>query len=169
MEISGIADEEENERKLLADTSDEESEEAEKIDDEVLASDSEDHEVKAEDKDMSDDDSEDNSDDEDDEADEAEVRIIEAKLANDPYDYDAHKKLIEKLQSMGELLRLRAARESMSRQYPLTTEIWLSWLRDEMKLADTPEQKNAVMELCERAVNDYLCKYKNMKNCGFIN
>ncbi|XP_001602582.2 squamous cell carcinoma antigen recognized by T-cells 3 [Nasonia vitripennis] len=155
MDMNEIADEEENERKLLADTSDEESEDIEKIDDEVLTSDSEAEGVKVEDKDMEDEDSDGNSDDED-EANEAEVRLIEAKLATDPYDYDTHKKLIEKLQSMGELERLRAARESMSQKYPLTTEIWLSWLRDEIKLAETSEEKKAVIELCERAVNDYL-------------
>lgn len=160
MDISGIADEEENERKLLADTSDEENDDVEKIDDEVLASDSgsADEEVKAQDKGMEDEDSDDNSDDED-EANEAEVRLIEAQLTNDPYNYDAHKKLIEKLQSMGELERLRAARESMSQKFPLTAEIWLPWLRDEIKLAETPEEKKAIIELCERAVNDYLCEY----------
>ncbi|KAJ8676580.1 hypothetical protein QAD02_012367 [Eretmocerus hayati] len=115
MEMGNTADEEENERKLLADTSDDE-----------------------------------------DAAAEAEVRLIESTLAQNPYDYEAHKLLIEKLHQMGELDRLRLARENMSSKYPLTPEIWLAWLRDEMKLAMTLEQKIAVTELCERAVTDYL-------------
>ena len=66
--------------------------------------------------------------------------------------------LIEKMNSMAELERLRIARENMSSNYPLTSELWLFCLRDEMKIAVTPEQKIALMELCEKAVQDYLCK-----------
>ena len=163
MDVGNPADEEENERKLLADTSDDELEkfDDEKIDDEnkVLDSDSGDEEEKQEDDSkVSIEDEDSDEDDDQDMANEAAVQAIETTLANNPYDYEAHKMLIEKLHSMAELERLRIARENMSSKYPLTPEIWLSWLRDEMKIAVTPEQKMAIMELCEKAVQDYLCE-----------
>ncbi|XP_017875823.1 squamous cell carcinoma antigen recognized by T-cells 3-like isoform X2 [Ceratina calcarata] len=104
------------------------------------------------------DDLDDDQDDEDDEedADEAEVKILEATLAQNPYDYQTHRLLISKLEKMGELERLRAARENMSSRYPLDSSLWLSWMHDEIKLATTPEQKEEVVKLCERAVKDYL-------------
>ncbi|XP_043252724.1 squamous cell carcinoma antigen recognized by T-cells 3-like isoform X2 [Colletes gigas] len=100
------------------------------------------------------DDDEENDDEED--ADEAEVKVLEACLAQNPYDYASHVAIINKLQRMGELERLRAARENMSSKYPLSPELWLSWIRDEIKLATTPEQRAEIVKLCERAVKDYL-------------
>ncbi|XP_015185897.1 PREDICTED: squamous cell carcinoma antigen recognized by T-cells 3 [Polistes dominula] len=95
--------------------------------------------------------------DDDDDANEAEIKALEALLAENPYDYSSHIKLIKKFQMMGELERLRNARENMSSMYPLSSELWLSWLRDEMKLAVSSEEKAEVVKLCERAVKDYLC------------
>ncbi|KOX76546.1 Squamous cell carcinoma antigen recognized by T-cells 3 [Melipona quadrifasciata] len=102
------------------------------------------------------DDDQDKEDDEED-ADEAEVKALETSLAQNPYDYTNHVALVNKLQKMGELERLRAARENMSTKYPLSPELWLSWMRDEIKLAVTPEQKSEIVKICERAVKDYLC------------
>ena len=153
-----------DEDKLLAGGSDEDLDEA-KIDDEneVLGSDSDKEQVESSgiNRDSSED--SDTSDDDDDSmnaAAEAEVRLIQSALSQNPYDYDSHQMLIEKLHQMGELDRLREARENMSSKFPLTPELWLFWLRDEMKLAVTPENRDAVIELCERAINDYLCKIK---------
>ena len=95
-------------------------------------------------------------DDDEEDADEAEVRVLEATLAQNPYDYASHVAIINKFQRMGELERLRSARENMSSTYPLSPELWLSWMRDEIKLATTTEQKAEVAKLCERAVKDYL-------------
>ncbi|XP_076749352.1 spliceosome associated factor 3, U4/U6 recycling protein [Xylocopa sonorina] len=105
-----------------------------------------------------DDEPDDDQDEEDDEedVDEAEVKVLETSLAQNPYDYASHVALITKLQKMGELERLRVARENMSSKYPLSPELWLSWMHDEIKLAVTPEQKAEVVKLCERAVKDYL-------------
>lgn len=100
----------------------------------------------------------DEEEDDDENADEAAVKMLETSLAQNPYDYSSHLALILKLQTMGELERLRTARENMSAKYPLSPDIWLSWLRDEIKLAMTLEQRNAVTKLCERAIKDYLCK-----------
>ncbi|XP_066592775.1 squamous cell carcinoma antigen recognized by T-cells 3-like [Prorops nasuta] len=87
---------------------------------------------------------------------EAEVKVLETALAQNPYDYSSHIGLIVKLQKMGELDRLRTARENMSLKYPLSPELWLSWMKDEINLATSLEQKANVVQLCERAVKDYL-------------
>ncbi|KAM0734267.1 Squamous cell carcinoma antigen recognized by T-cells 3 [Formica fusca] len=98
----------------------------------------------------------DDDDDDDDEAiDEAEVKSLQAFLTENPYDYATHVALINKLHKMGELDRLRTARDNMSNMYPLSPELWLSCIRDEIKLAVTPEQKAEIVKLCERAVKDY--------------
>ncbi|XP_072761043.1 squamous cell carcinoma antigen recognized by T-cells 3 [Anoplolepis gracilipes] len=98
----------------------------------------------------------DGSDSDDDEAaDEAEVKSLQASLTENPYDYATHVALINKLHNMGELDRLRAARDNMSKMYPLSPDLWLSCMQDEIKLAVTPEQKTEVVKLCERAVKDY--------------
>lgn len=154
MEVGNQGDDEENERKLLAGSS---SEENDADENQMIESESEDEHESTKDK-IEDDKEEDEEDDDDDE-DEAEVRMLEASLTENPYDYTTHVTLIGKLHDMGELERLRAARENMSAKYPLSSELWLAWLRDEIKLATTPEQKAAVEILCERAVIDYLCKH----------
>lgn len=103
------------------------------------------------------DDSESDSDDEG-AADEAEVKALQTSLATNPYDYATHVALINKLHKMGELDRLRTARDNMSNMYPLSPELWLSCMQDEIKLAVTPEQKAEVVKLGERAVKDYTCE-----------
>lgn len=102
----------------------------------------------------------DNDDDNDEEdVNEAEVRSLEASLSTNPYDYSNHVALINKLHTMGELDRLRTARNNMSNIYPLSPELWLVWINDEIKLATTDEQKAEVIDLCERAIKDYTCKF----------
>lgn len=101
----------------------------------------------------------DDSDDEE-EADETEVKSLQTALTENPYDYATHVALINKLRTMGELDRLRVARNNMSNVYPLSPELWLSWIRDEIMLATTTEQKVEVTQLCDRAVKDYMCKFK---------
>ncbi|KYM98312.1 PREDICTED: squamous cell carcinoma antigen recognized by T-cells 3-like [Cyphomyrmex costatus] len=101
----------------------------------------------------------DDDDDEDDDyedAKEAEVKALEASLSKNPYDYSSHVALIDKLHTMGELDRLRAARNNMSTIYPLSSELWLAWISDEIKLATTDDQKTEIVKLCERAIQDYL-------------
>lgn len=106
-----------------------------------------------------DDQDDENDEDDEEDADEAEVKVLETSLAQNPYDYASHVALINKLQKMGELERLRTARENMSSKYPLSPELWLSWMRDEIKLATTQEQKAEIVKLCERAVKDYFCMF----------
>lgn len=125
-----------------------------KIESEVIKNETE--EIKDDEFDEEQDKDDDSDDDDEEDADEAEVKVLETSLAHNPYDYASHVALINKLQKMGELERLRAAREDMSSKYPLSPDLWLSWMRDEIKLATTIEQKTEVVKLCERAVKDYL-------------
>ncbi|XP_071561281.1 squamous cell carcinoma antigen recognized by T-cells 3 [Temnothorax nylanderi] len=108
------------------------------------------------DKEAADTESESDDDDDDEDVNETEVKSLEASLSTNPYDYASHVALINKLHAMGELDRLRAARNNMSNMYPLSPELWLVWISDEVKLATTDEQKAEVVELCERAIKDYV-------------
>ncbi|KAJ8312590.1 hypothetical protein KUTeg_009963 [Tegillarca granosa] len=77
-------------------------------------------------------------------------------VEKDPFQYDAHVELIKILREMGELERLRNAREKMSELFPLTPELWLDWLRDEIPIATTDDERRKIEQLFERAVKDYL-------------
>ncbi|KAK7506101.1 hypothetical protein BaRGS_00002823 [Batillaria attramentaria] len=102
-------------------------------------------------KNSEDSDSEDNT-----EQDEARVRELEKEISKNPYLYDSHVALIKKLRDLGDLQRLRAAREAMRALFPLTEELWLEWLRDETPLVSEQEERNKVEKLFELAVKDYL-------------
>nr|CAD7257665.1 unnamed protein product [Timema shepardi] len=91
------------------------------------------------------------------------LAIYATEVSKDPYNYTAHIELITTCQTLGDLLELRQSRENMSKLFPLTPELWLSWLKDEASLADSdPASKQAVIELFERAVSDYL--YNHLDN-----
>jgi RNA recognition motif-containing protein len=64
--------------------------------------------------------------------------------------------LISKLQTCGELELIRSARERMSQIFPLTPKLWLQWINDEIKIASNEVEKNNVLKLFDRSVNDYL-------------
>jgi hypothetical protein len=38
------------------------------------------------------------------------------------------------------------------------SELWLSWLQDEINIAASDAERSAIVELFERAVQDYLCE-----------
>ncbi|XP_028681170.2 squamous cell carcinoma antigen recognized by T-cells 3 [Erpetoichthys calabaricus] len=102
-----------------------------------------------------DDDEEDSSD--DDKENEAEIQRLEEQLSINAYDYNCHVDLIKLLRQEGELVRLRRARQKMSELFPLTEEIWLDWLRDEMRVAEDEDDREKVCELFEKAIKDYIC------------
>lgn len=41
----------------------------------------------------------------------------------------------------------------------LIIELWLEWIRDEQKVCTTNDERQFIVELFERAVKDYTCKY----------
>ncbi|KAF0033849.1 hypothetical protein F2P81_013915 [Scophthalmus maximus] len=105
--------------------------------------------------DNSDDEEEDSS--EDEKENEAEIQRLEEQLSINAFDYNCHVDLIKLLKQEGELVRLRKARQKMSELFPLTEEIWLDWLKDEIRLTEEESNREKVYELFERAVKDYIC------------
>ncbi|CZT22368.1 uncharacterized protein RCC_08237 [Ramularia collo-cygni] len=57
-------------------------------------------------------------------------------------------------QSYALLHELRQAREAMDTRFAVGEIIWAEWLSDEMLLASTSDERIAVTELCQRAVQD---------------
>ena len=101
-----------------------------------------------------------NSDDSDDsseseEAESEEITALRQFLENSPFHYESHLKLIQALRDIGDLDKTRQARETMSKMFPLTPELWLDWIQDEMPLACITEQKAYIRDLFEKAVKDY--------------
>lgn len=88
-------------------------------------------------------------------ADEEKIAEIQKLLEASPYSYDLHVQLISMCRNLGDLNKLRVARESMSKLFPLTSELWLDWLTDEKTLAATPEDNEKLVDLFKRAVKDY--------------
>ncbi|KAL1453971.1 hypothetical protein WDU94_010271 [Cyamophila willieti] len=84
------------------------------------------------------------------------ARQLEKKLAEDVFSYATHIELIKVYSQLGELDQLRLARSRMHQHFPLTTELWMSWLRDEIKLISSDEDRRKVIDLFEKAVQDYL-------------
>ena len=115
------------------------------------------------------DDSDDGSSSDSDDNDNNNVEIEQLKqgLRDDPYAYDKYGKLIEYLSKAGELDELRNTRNAFAKHFPLSSEIWLSWLSDEKKIATTNEEKASVGELFEKAVKDYVSVDIWLEYCQF--
>ncbi|XP_021751475.1 squamous cell carcinoma antigen recognized by T-cells 3-like isoform X2 [Chenopodium quinoa] len=95
-----------------------------------------------------------------------ELKILESELSRNPSNYDAHVQYIKLLRKMGEIDKLREARESMSQIFPLTPTMWQEWAKDETTLCSGPEAVPAIEKIYERGVSDYLsvplwCDYLN--------
>uniref|UniRef100_A0A673GR23 Squamous cell carcinoma antigen recognized by T-cells 3 n=1 Tax=Sinocyclocheilus rhinocerous TaxID=307959 RepID=A0A673GR23_9TELE len=94
---------------------------------------------------------------EDERENEAEIQRLEEQLSINVFDYNCHVDLIKLLRQEGKLHRLRKARQKMSELFPLTEEIWLDWLKDEIRVTEDESDREKVYELFERAVKDYVC------------
>ncbi|KAL5713159.1 hypothetical protein ACHQM5_015264 [Ranunculus cassubicifolius] len=81
---------------------------------------------------------------------------LEKALTVKPYLYYTHLEYIERLRKLGEIEKLRAARQSMSEIYPLSPAMWQVWIRDETSLSSGDEGFDVISELYERGVRDYL-------------
>ena len=95
-------------------------------------------------------------------------------LATNPFAYETHVQLIKLLHqglmshvfpdsssgSRGDphtydlLPDLRSAREAMSARFALGEELWIDWIQDQQLLANSLEDRIAVMEACQRAVDE---------------
>ncbi|KAL5704799.1 hypothetical protein ACHQM5_023173 [Ranunculus cassubicifolius] len=85
-----------------------------------------------------------------------EIAALETMLIQNPYLYDTHLEYIKGLRKLGEIEKLRVARESMSRIYPLSPAMWQEWIRDETSLSSGEESFDVISDLYERGVRDYL-------------
>ena len=109
------------------------------------------------DDDGSDDDGSDDDDDEDDdEATAAAVQEVQQRVAESPQDFSAHLELVRLLKQRAELDDVREAREQMAALFPLPEAVWLEWLGDEERLAESAEELQALQALALRACEDYL-------------
>ena len=101
-------------------------------------------------------DSEKSKDSDNEEEEERRIAELQKELSKNPYLYDTHIELIKLLKQLGELEQLRDARQRMSDLFPLTEDLWLDWLRDEIPLASDEKERQKVEDLFEKAVKDYL-------------
>ena len=101
------------------------------------------------------------------------VSALTKQLSENSFLYDTHTQLIKILQEglqrhilpsgsntpqnpqdYSLLLELRQARDAMDSRFPVGEELWIEWIQDEAILAQTSEDRAAVMELCQKAVSD---------------
>ncbi|TSW89613.1 Squamous cell carcinoma antigen recognized by T-cells 3 [Bagarius yarrelli] len=137
---------------LLADIKEEEEEEAEEMEREMESGEEEAMGVE------NSEDEEDDDTSEDERENEAEIQRLEEQLSINAFDYNCHVDLIKLLRQEGKLYRLRKARQKMSELFPLTEEIWLDWLKDEIGLTESDEaERGKIYELFQKAVKDYIC------------
>lgn len=102
------------------------------------------------------------SDDSDDDSSDSDVDMpekgAEVDVIPSPFDYTGHVNRIQRLRLKGDKSLLREARENMSVNFPLSPDLWLNWLEDERQSekAFSPEGRVSIVNLFERAVQDYL-------------
>ncbi|XP_065020523.1 uncharacterized protein LOC103993510 isoform X4 [Musa acuminata AAA Group] len=124
-----------------------------------------------EDRSLNSDSSSSSSDDDDEAAEDLRIKTLEKSLAENPFDYDTNVQYIQCLRKFGRLKQLRQARESMNERFPLSSEMWQEWIKDEVSLCtrtflNSSEAFTEVEKLYERAVQEYLsvplwCDYIN--------
>ncbi|KAI9800664.1 MAG: hypothetical protein M1825_003986 [Sarcosagium campestre] len=99
-----------------------------------------------------------------------EISQLVSYLADSPYAYDSHVRLITLLRQgftahvdqstvadahKYELLQdLRQARQGMEVRFPVGERLWADWIQDESLLASNLEESIAVMELCRQSVDE---------------
>ncbi|KAH9684447.1 EMBRYO DEFECTIVE 140 [Citrus sinensis] len=103
--------------------------------------------------DASDSDSDSDSESEDEAKQSMELQTLQYQLSNEPSNYDTH---VQVLRKMGEIEKLRQAREAMNEIFPLTPAMWREWARDETSISTGPEALLGVEKIYERGVSDYL-------------
>lgn len=71
--------------------------------------------------------------------------------------YDVHVEIINIYRKLADLNSMREAYQRFHECFPLTPKLWLEWIRDEIKIANTKDEQQRILELFEKAVDDYLC------------
>ncbi|KAJ3128261.1 Splicing factor [Nowakowskiella sp. JEL0407] len=81
---------------------------------------------------------------------------LSSQLAADPNNYTLHIQLITALSESDQHGdELRAARESMNKVFPLSEDMWMNWINDEMKRIQSDKEKHKILQLYELAIEDY--------------
>ncbi|CAG9820372.1 unnamed protein product [Phaedon cochleariae] len=84
------------------------------------------------------------------------AEALEAQISSNKYLYDAHVEVTAIYLQMGDLDSMRAAFQRFHETFPLTPKLWLSWIKAEIKIASTSEEKARIFQLFDKAVEDYL-------------
>ena len=90
------------------------------------------------------------------EADMTLIMNLEAQLEQNPSLYDAYVQFIDVLRRCKMKERLREARRAMQARYPLSEELWLDWITDELDNISSEEDIPKIEALLEEAHKDYL-------------
>ncbi|XP_047032926.1 squamous cell carcinoma antigen recognized by T-cells 3-like isoform X1 [Helicoverpa zea] len=85
---------------------------------------------------------------------ERKVKELEARIAEDPYNYDEHVDLIQALWGLSSLERWRSAFERLQQLSSLRAEHWLLRLQTEVSLAHTDVSRERVAKLFQQAALD---------------
>ncbi|KAL1534950.1 squamous cell carcinoma antigen recognized by T-cells 3-like [Salvia divinorum] len=114
----------------------------------------------------SDSESESDSDSEDESQAKAQIEALETQLYNNPSEYDTHVQYIKALRKQGDLEKLSQAREAMSSLFPLTSDMWREWAKDQTTISSSLEALPQIEKLYELGVSDYMsvdlwCDYLN--------
>ena len=113
---------------------------------------------------------EDDADIEDSKEDEETVKKISElnqTLFDNPYDYSAHLELVNLLRKTDNFTQLRSARKAFSEKYPLTGDLWIQWIEDEIKVISSDEEKAYIVELFEKGLKDYVSVDLWLEYCQF--
>uniref|UniRef100_A0A2I2Y2P4 Spliceosome associated factor 3, U4/U6 recycling protein n=1 Tax=Gorilla gorilla gorilla TaxID=9595 RepID=A0A2I2Y2P4_GORGO len=103
--------------------------------------------------------------DEEEEKNQLEIERLEEQLSINVYDYNCHVDLIRLLRLEGELTKVRMARQKMSEIFPLTEELWLEWLHDEISMGlayveyeNESQASQAVMKMDGMTIKENIIK-----------
>ncbi|XP_020683794.2 squamous cell carcinoma antigen recognized by T-cells 3-like [Dendrobium catenatum] len=89
-------------------------------------------------------------------AEEVQIGALRQQLEENPLNYEAHVQHIHHLRKLGHVEKLRQARESMNKYFPLSPKMWQDWAKDEATLNQGSENFEEIEKLYERGVHEYL-------------
>ncbi|KAK5823056.1 hypothetical protein F5H01DRAFT_333468 [Linnemannia elongata] len=84
------------------------------------------------------------------------IATFQTLLEANPNQYEVHTQLIALLKSADMFEELREAREAMNKIYPLSEDLWMDWINDEVNMATSEDEKRHALSLYERATTEYL-------------
>ncbi|KAK8946993.1 hypothetical protein KSP39_PZI006981 [Platanthera zijinensis] len=89
-------------------------------------------------------------------AEELQIETLAKQLEERPLHYELHVKHIQCLRKVGDIEKLRQAREYMNKYFPLSPKMWQEWTKDEVSLSAKSENFEEIEKLYERGVHEYL-------------